>query len=178
MDGTLVESSLNFKKIRELINCPQEEDILRFVSQLPEQQKRESEDLIFQHERADAQQAKTLGKAATLLERIKELGLPIGIVTRNQPDAAKLKLNNNDIPFDILLTRFDAPPKPKPDALLQVAATWQLHPSELIYVGDYLYDVQAANHANMTSCLLAVQELPSYHKEADIVVKCLTELIP
>ena len=52
-----------------------------------------------------------------------------------------------------ILTREDAPAKPKPDALLYFSNLWRFDPQECIYVGDYLYDLQAANNAKMHACL-------------------------
>jgi len=48
-----------------------------------------------------------------------------------------------------VLTREDAPAKPDPTALLMVANTWQLRPEDCLYVGDFIYDQQAAENAGM-----------------------------
>ena len=178
MDGTLVESSLDFQKIRQDIQCPPEKDVLDFVEEFDEQERARLEAIIFNHEWQDAQAAKWLGRAADFVNHLKNNAIPMAIVTRNQADATKKKLSNTQVPIELVLTRDDAKAKPAPDALLIIAEKWQIAPEELIYIGDYVHDVRAANAANMTSCLLLDGDTtPEYVDEADIVVRCLTELI-
>ncbi len=61
LDGTLVESSLNFTRMRADIGCPQDEDILTFVDALScAETKVNAHRTILQHELEDAQNAKWL----------------------------------------------------------------------------------------------------------------------
>ena len=73
----------------------------------------------------------------------------MAIVTRNCREATAIKLANNAIPIDIVLTREDAPAKPDPTALLMVARQWQLNAEDCLYVGDFIYDQLAAENAGM-----------------------------
>lgn len=178
LDGTLIESQLDFVWLRAQLNCPADQDLLAYVEALPETRKLEAQSIIEQHEHDDAQQAALLPGAQTLLNRLPQQRT--AIVTRNSKRAANLKLSNNQVQVNQLITREDAAPKPAPDALQQVARQWQLAEHQCIYVGDYLYDVQAANNAGMTSCLYAPLNdgpLPHYSGEADIVIRHLDELL-
>lgn len=80
----------------------------------------------------------------------------------------------NNIP--ILLTREEHKAKPAPDALLHIASHWQIPPENLLYVGDYLYDLQAAQNAKTMSCLVTYGKTISYANLATIEVNNLTEL--
>ena len=71
------------------------------------------------------------------------------------------------IQVDMLLAREDCPPKPAPDGLLQIAAAWSLSPKRLVYVGDFLYDLQAARRANMISCFYDPALTGHYSDETD-----------
>ena len=177
LDGTLVESSLDFQQIRQDIGCLPNQDIISFLNDAPTQERARLEGIVIEHELQDARDAKWLGGAKRLVDALASQNTPMAIVTRNQTDATNLKIKNNDIPIQLVLTRDDAKAKPEPDALLLVADMWQIPTSELIYIGDYLHDVRAANNANMTSCLLVPGTTPDYAVEADIVVNCLSELI-
>jgi phosphoglycolate phosphatase-like HAD superfamily hydrolase len=87
-----------------------------------------------------------------------------------------IKMQNNNIAIPLLLTRADHKAKPAPDALLHLAQLWQAPAENLLYVGDYLYDLQAAQNANTMSCLVTHGETPDYANLATIVVNELTEL--
>lgn len=176
LDGTLVHSSLDFRALDSAVNCPPHTDLLAHVSAQPEPLRSEFLQLIEDHEMQDAEEADWIKGAEAFVKRVQAQGLPMAIVTRNFSKAAQLKIFNNQIPIELVITREDAPAKPDPTALLEIAEQWQLKPQHLIYVGDYLYDVQAAANAGMRSCLYVEGSLPHYSEQADIVFSCFEEL--
>lgn len=176
LDGTLVESQLNFPLLRQLVNCPEGTDILTHVAGLDHNEQARAHAIIEQHELEDAQQASWLPGAQRLVDALLDLNLPLAIVTRNSPQAASIKVTNNQIPIDWVLTRADGPAKPDPSVLLHVAKTWRISPEHIMYVGDYKYDVQAANNAGMQACLYAPDGTPEYAHLADHLVSDLEKL--
>lgn len=176
LDNTLVSSSLNFNQIRVALGCPLGSDLLDFVAALPPPEQIEATRIIIEFETLDATNATTLVGTSELLALISELDLPCAIVTRNCREAAVVKLKNNNIDIPILLTREDHKAKPAPDALLHLAEYWGTPAENLLYVGDYLYDLQAAQNANTMSCLVTNGTPASYEDLANIVVSDLTEL--
>jgi FMN phosphatase YigB (HAD superfamily) len=71
------------------------------------------------------------------------------------------RLGMPDIP---LKAREDAAPKPDPEALLALAAQWRLSPAHCAYIGDFRYDIEAAQRAGMLPVLyLGIEEAPSTH---------------
>lgn len=169
LDGTLVASQLDFTLLREQVGCPADMDILDYVANLPAQPQQQALDIIEHHELEDAQSSHWLPGAQNLVNAIIQLGLPVAIVTRNSPKAAQIKLNNNQIPIETLLTREDAPAKPDPTALLQIAQQWQVDPETIIYVGDYKYDLEAARNAGMQAYLYAPVDKPDYAYLAHVI---------
>ena len=150
LDGTLVESRLDFAKMREEVGCPPADDILGFVDTLTcERSQARARDLILQHELNDARTSRWLPNGKAMVEKAQNARLPMAIVTRNCRQATAVKMKNNAIPIDIVLTREDAPPKPDPTALLMVANQWGLPPEKCLYVGDFIYDRHAAENAGM-----------------------------
>ncbi|MBU3023651.1 HAD family hydrolase [Aestuariibacter sp. A3R04] len=150
LDGTLVESALDFTKMRAAIGCPPGQDILAFIDTLPTKaQQTQAHNAILQHELNDARTANWLDNGKAMVTRVQQAQLPMAIVTRNCKEATAIKIHNNGIPITTVLTRECAPPKPDPTALLMIAEQWQLPPADLLYVGDYIYDQQAAENAGM-----------------------------
>ena len=156
LDGTLVSSELDFSLIKAQIGCPDNEDLLDFIAQLPSPYMREEAmNIVHQHELLDAQHATLLPGVSEAIALLNERNIPMAIVTRNFDKAAALKLKNNPLPISTVLTRSDAPAKPDPSALNAIATLWNISADNLLYVGDYLYDIQAAHNANMRACLYA-----------------------
>lgn len=177
LDGTLVSSKLNFALIRKQINCPADQDLLTFIANIEcQQQQAAALANVHKHELEDAHDAVLLPGVFELLTSLEQKGLPTAIVTRNYREAAQIKMANNQINIGTLITRDDAPAKPDPTALLQLASQWQIPTQELIYVGDYLYDIDAAINANMRSCLYVETDLPHYAHKADVVINHFDQL--
>lgn len=176
LDNTLVSSSLNFAEIRADLGCPKDTDLLDFVEALPQQQKIDANELLVNYEIIDALNATKLAGTDQLLTLLSELDIPCAIVTRNCHQAALLKMQQNSIDIPTLLTREDHKAKPAPDALLHIAQCWKTAPENLLYVGDYLYDIQAAQNANTMSCLVTYGKKMSYANLATIEVNDLIAL--
>ncbi|MGR5117645.1 HAD family hydrolase [Vibrio astriarenae] len=177
LDNTLVSSSLNFASIRADIGCPSEDDLLSFADNLDcSRQRTNVHQTIVSHEMSDAHSAELMEGCQEFLAHLKSTNLYTGIVTRNCIKAATLKLDRLKLDVNELICREHFPPKPAPDSLLALAKHWSLQVSEVLYVGDYLYDIQAANNANMPSCLITHDNQPDYAHLATISVPQLTDL--
>lgn len=176
LDNTLVSSSLDFDSIRASLGCIRDMDLLDFVDALPEQQKVEANELLIEYELNDCLTTEKLSGTDELLTLLSRVKIPCAIVTRNSREAALLKVHHNNIDIPLLLTREDHKAKPAPDALLYIANLWNIPPKNLLYVGDYLYDIQAAKNADTMSCLVTHGKTASYENLADIVVNELTDL--
>jgi|TARA_B110000438_G_scaffold14608_1_gene13973 HAD superfamily hydrolase (TIGR01549 family) len=176
LDNTLVSSNLNFDDIRTALRCPKNIDVLDFVDTLPKKQQILANNLLVEFELNDALNTKKLLGTGELIELLSRLGIPCAIVTRNCREAALIKIQRNNIDIELLFTRADHKAKPAPDALLHLAKLWALPVENLLYVGDYLYDLQAAENAQTMSCLVTHGEVVEYASMATIVVNELTEL--
>lgn len=176
LDGTLVKSSLDFQKIRRDIGCPAEQDLLEYVANLRPSQQQHAEAIILQHEQLDAQSSHWIEGAENFVQQLMARRLPLAIVTRNSAKATAQKCQRNNIPIELIMTREHAPAKPDPQALLNIAAHWQLPPTQVIYIGDYRYDVEAAQRAKMRSCLYTPNQRPDYANQADLCFSCYPSL--
>lgn len=172
LDGTLVSSSLDFRAICEQTGCVPGQDILRYMETLSAAEKSKVARVIHDHEMADAHSCETLSGAVDMLAMLDDLNIRTAIVTRNSAPATQIKLARTGIKLKHVLTREDAPPKPAPDALLGLARQWGIPSGECVYVGDYIYDLEAAHRANMHACLYAEGGLPSFADKAHFVYGC------
>ena len=168
LDGTLASSSLNFKAMREQVGCPISHDMLNFIEAMSDSQKRQQAlTMIYDNEWQDAQTAHALPGAHALIAYCKERHIPQAIVTRNNKDAAKHKIEHCKLDIDTFISREHFPAKPDPSALLHIAQQWQIAPQYMIYVGDFKYDIEAAHHAKMKSVLVNAKQPNDYGNKAD-----------
>lgn len=176
LDNTLVSSTLNFDSIRADLGCPKNTDLLDFVDELPKEQKADANRLLIQYEMKDAIDTEKLAGTDEIIALLSTLNIPCAIVTRNCRQAAVLKIAHHNIDITTVLTREEHKAKPAPDALLHIAKCWDIPPENLLYVGDYLYDLQSANNANTMSCLVTYGKKVSYGDLATVEVNNLVVL--
>lgn len=169
LDDTLVTSSLNFRQLKKSLKCPEDTDILTFINRLPNDQQKQAHETVVAHEMEDAHRSTWIDGAKHTVEQLHADQLPMAIVTRNCTLAATTKIRLNQIPIKRVVTREHAPAKPDPTALLMIAEEWGICPSQIAYVGDYHYDMTAANRAGMIACLYQPGEPADYRHEADFV---------
>jgi HAD superfamily hydrolase (TIGR01662 family) len=168
---------LNFGTIRKDLGIP-EGDTLQYIRSLP---KKESQALLKEletREREAAKKAEIAEGAREILDLCKELGIKVVVITRNSQEAASLTMEVLDLEVDMIISREQATPKPSPDALHFVLNHYGIEPFQMVYVGDYLYDVQAGNAAGVKTILLTTQErADEWAPAADMVALDLFEVM-
>ncbi|EED30491.1 phosphoglycolate phosphatase PGP [gamma proteobacterium NOR5-3] len=174
LDGTLVDSRLDFAAMRRELGAPEELGLLEYVAGLTSRGDRdEAMAIIHRHEIAGAQAAQWMPGAEQTLHALHQQQTPIAIVTRNSREAANLTMQRLGMPAIPLKAREDAAPKPDPEALLAVASDWRIPPEHCAYVGDFRYDIEAAQRAGMLPVLyVADGEAPT---ECDAQVRILKQ---
>ena len=148
-----MKTQLNFVKLKQAIKCPPSDDILTFINSLPDAEAKLATQVVLDHEIDDAKTSAWMPGAANFVNHALSETLPLAIVTRNCLEATQLKISNNQIPINLIVTREDAPPKPDPTALIMIAKKWNLPYESIAYIGDYKYDIEAAHNANMQAWL-------------------------
>ncbi|RKY18600.1 MAG: HAD family hydrolase [Planctomycetota bacterium] len=154
LDGTLTVAVHDFDAIRAELELPPGRPILEALAQLPESQaapRRARLDRLERLERRLALQGRPAAGAAALLERLRERGARLGVLTRNTHEHACLTLDACGLGqfFDAahVLGRDEAPPKPDPAGLRMLLDAFALPASDAVMVGDYLFDLQAGRAA-------------------------------
>lgn len=168
LDGTLVSSSLCFSEIRKQLGCERQQDVLTFIEQLGcEQQRQKANQIVYQHEWQDALGASVIEGAKEMIAWCDQLSIPQAIVTRNNAQAAQQKVDRCQLDIDWVITREQFAAKPDPSALLHISNVWQIKPANILYVGDYVYDIEAAERANMPSLLVNANAVNDFAHRAD-----------
>ena len=177
LDNTLVSSSIDFQNLKQSLGCDKNKDILEFVNEIKSPKEKDyALGLILESEFNDAKSSSIIDGAYDLINYLNAKKLPISIVTRNSAQSSHYKIQKHKVDIKSVISRELFPPKPDPAALNHIAKQWQLPAESIMYVGDYLYDIQAAKNANMHACLITHGIDKSYADQADIVVNTLSEL--
>ena len=178
LDGTLVDSRLDFDAMRSEMGFPEGEPILEHLDTLTCGHQIEfALEVIHRHEMNGARSASIMPGAIELITLLNELHIPTAILTRNMRAASKLMLETLGIPISYLLTREDCAAKPDPEGLNQIAARWKIPSHQLVYVGDYKFDLEVAENANMLSCLYKNSQNCNFTEQADWVISHFNQLI-
>lgn len=160
LDGTLVDSGLDFDLMRREMKLPAKQPILEALAHLSEPRRSECRAIMERHEREGAERATLMPGVAELMRALDERNLRRGVFTRNGREAAFLTLNRLGLRFDTIVARDDAPPKPDPTGIWKICESWELRPDEVCMVGDYRFDIEAGRNAGArTACYAARRRL-------------------
>lgn len=181
LDGTLVDSQLDFDAMRAEMQLEPGHSILEALQRLPEPRASHCRSILERHERAGADRAVPLPGVPELLASVAERGWRQAILTRNSREVSLATLAKLGIECDLLVAREDAPPKPDPAAIWQICAIWGATPREVIVIGDYRHDLEAGRRAGSRTVLYTGSRRPDaipYRDLADFVVESFLELDP
>lgn len=176
LDGTLVDSKLDFAALCRQLGWPPGTLILEHLATLPADEQQQANAVIHQFELAGALQSTLMPGVTELLAELAELALPTAILTRNSKAVTELTLQRFALPFDLVLTRDDAPAKPDPTGLYRIAQHWRIAPADLLFIGDYLFDLDTAKAAGMPSCLYLDGTNQHFSAQADHQISHFAQL--
>lgn len=177
MDGTIVDSRLNFDQIKIDLDMPVEEDILAYIDGLEDEKKTvEANNIVHTHEFKGANESTLIRDFQTFYNFLKFKNIPTGLLTRNSKIVTDLTLKKHNLNFDIVLTRDCAVAKPDPEGLFIICEKLNISHSEAIYVGDYLYDLETARNANMHSALILNKDNEQFSSSANYSFTNFSEL--
>ncbi|WPC04477.1 HAD family hydrolase [Pseudomonas benzenivorans] len=164
MDGTLTLAVHDFPAIRRVLEIPAEADILHHLAALPEDEAAAKHAWLLEHERELALAAQPAPGAVELVRALHGRDCRLGILTRNAHELALLTLQaiglGDCFATQDIFGRGEAPPKPHPGGLLQLAERWRVAPGELVMVGDFRFDLECARAAGARSVLVNLAENP------------------
>jgi HAD superfamily hydrolase (TIGR01549 family) len=178
LDGTLVDSKLDFDAMRREMELPPNQPILESLARLEPRHAARCQEILHRHELAGAERAVLLPEVRELVAAIHARGIHQAVATRNSRRITETTLSKLDLPFDLVLTRDDGPVKPDPWPVHEAARRWSIATQEIIVVGDYRFDIECGRAAGSRTVLLTHPDDPRSYantERADLVLGSLAE---
>lgn len=178
MDGTLTRPTLDFPAIRAAIGIP--EPLLENMLALPPGSERDRAFSILDRFEEEAAEASELNDDTRgVVEFLASRRIPSGLVTRNSRRSTDRVLLKHGLRFEVVVTREDAPAKPRPEPLWLICDKLCVKPPQALMVGDFKFDIVAGRNAGTRTALLTNGKIPSYLKEItpDHVLERLADLM-
>ncbi len=153
LDGTLVDSKINFSAIYQKLSLKPGSSIIEHVNTLNENDRKSALDIVHHHEDEGARLSTLIPGVFDLLAELLNRNINIGVFTLNSRTIALKTLEIHKINIPMLITREDAKPKPDPEGLLKICEHYSTPQEKVLYVGDYKYDLIAGKNANIKTAL-------------------------
>ena len=153
LDGTLVDSGLDFDQMRREMDLPPGQPLLEALATLDEPQASLCRQILNRHEQAGAEQARLMPGVEEFLATLRARGIRQAVLTRNSREVTLATLRRLALEFDPVLTREDAPVKPDPAAIWRICETWDLPQRDVVMLGDFYFDIEAGRRAGVRTVL-------------------------
>jgi len=155
MDGTLVDSRLDFAEMRREMGLAGGLPLLEAIAQANPVDAERCWAILHDHERRGAQRATLYPGVRRFLEALAERGLRRAVFTRNSRPSTVATLQRLGLEFDPVVCREDGPAKPHPAAIWKICETWGFQPNECVMIGDYRFDIEAGRRAGTHTVLFS-----------------------
>jgi HAD superfamily hydrolase (TIGR01549 family) len=175
MDGVVVHQRLDFPAIKREIWGDTDGFILERMATLGGEALARAEAILERHETAAAMGATAMDGVLSFFAWMEARRLRRGLVTRNSRKSVEIVLERLGLRFDAVVTREDAPPKPAPDPVLLACRRIGLQPAQVLFVGDYEFDMLSGRRAGAGTVLLRGETQRS-SEHADLAVDSLADL--
>lgn len=181
LDNTLADSAIDFDALRRELGIPQGQPILEEIDTRPPAEATALHHRLGELERDFARRATPLPGTHELLTALAGHGARLGILTRNTranalETLAICDLNKYFEPVHVL-GRDEAAPKPDPEGIRKLLATWEATPVTAVMVGDFHYDLQAGRRAGTATIYYDNEDKNLWTAEADLRVRSHAELL-
>ena len=180
LDGTLTVAIHDFDAIKLHLGLPPDDSILESLERLPAPQAQRLHEELDTLELELARQASPQSGAKFLLQRLRQRGARLGILTRNSERNAHETLRVCGLLeffFSVdILGRESAAPKPSPEGVWRLLSRWGATADSAVVVGDYIFDIEAGRAAG-TATVYVNPEPDSAPDAVDAMVGSLSELL-
>jgi HAD superfamily hydrolase (TIGR01509 family) len=179
LDGTLVDSGLDFELMRRQMRLPSGVPLLETIDELSPADRQRCNEILHRHELAGAARAELMPGVETFLDRLAERGLRRAVVTRNSRTLTLPLLQRLGLDFDPVLSRDDGPVKPDPASIWEICRVWGTLANRVVVMGDYRFDLELARRAGAKSVFYlgarSREPLPDWAGMADFVLASFSE---
>lgn len=178
LDGTLIDSRLDFVAMRREMELAPDMPILEALARLAPQHAQRCRTILQRHELAGAERATLLPGVVDLFKILDARGIRRAIATRNSRQITEITIGKLNLALDVVLTRDDGPVKPDPWSVLRACEIWGVSTGETVVIGDFRFDIECGRAAGSRTVLLShPHEARTYPnpEKADLVVTSLAE---
>ena len=175
LDGVLVETQLDFRRISTEIFGAEKFPLLEHIFQIEDPLcKKRALIILDKHESRAAVTCKLKEGIPELFELLNERGIKKGVVTRNSKKSVDIVIQKFGLTFDVIVTRENAPPKPAKDPVILAYKKMHLSCGEVLFLGDYEFDMMAGKRAGVLTVLL--KNHSQHHSDyADVTVQSIPD---
>jgi len=179
LDGTITRPYFDFDAIREEIGLARDSGpLLESMEKMTPAQRLEAERILVYHEEKAVCESELNPGAAQTLSALREAGICVGVLTRNERHNAVAIAHKHSLQFDAVIGREDGPVKPDAFGVLQLCSQFGVEPRETLLVGDYLFDLLSAKAAGAVAVLLVNHDqADEFVQHADYCIKNIGEIL-
>lgn len=153
LDGTLVDSGLDFDQMRREMGIAGGQTILEALEAMEPAEAERMWRIVAEHELRGVARATVLPGVREFLHELSQRGIRRGVLTRNSRASALATLSRLELEVETVIAREDGPVKPDPAGVLSICRQWQLEPGHCVMVGDYRFDIEAGRLAGARTVL-------------------------
>lgn len=163
LDGTLVDTKLDFLRMRQEMGISHDQDILKTLNaQTDPEIKSRWERVIHRHELEGVLVGRLFPGVREFMQNCRENFQHLGLQTRNSKTSTQRLIDKFNFKFNIVLSREDVrEQKPAPEGLLKIAEHLKIDAEEMVYIGDHEMDMKAAKNAGCLGFQFTEKQSPS-----------------
>ena len=177
MDGTLTQDTMDLDRLRRDLGMPEGIAILENIAKLPDGQRAIAEKTLHDFELNAAMESELNEGCLDLLDWLTARKIGTALITRNTKRSVATVLEKHGLQFEVQITREDGIFKPNPEPLWEACKRIGVDPKLTWMVGDWKYDIEAANAAGIFSVWLSHgREKRPFAAVPSLVVRDLCEL--
>ncbi len=179
LDGTITRPYFDFDTIRKEMGLDKNSGpVLEAMEKMTPSERLKVERILQYHEQKALDESQLNDSAKETLDRLRVMGIYIGILTRNTKENAYTIARIHGLQFDAVVGREDGPVKPDAFGVLHLCKHFGVEPQETLLVGDYLFDLLCAKSAGAIAVLLANHEnSDEFEKNADYRIEKISRII-
>lgn len=154
LDGTLTVPVLDFPEIRQRLGIAPGANIVETMATLKPGERAAKESALREIELETATRARPNTGATEIVTALRARNIKVAVVTRNFRQATAITLERLGMPFDVAITRDDAPVKPSPECVTEALRQLGATTVGALMVGDGRDDIAAGRAAGVPTCLV------------------------
>ena len=178
LDGTITKPYLDFDQIRSEMGLEKNSGpLLEAMELMQPRQRAQAEEILYRHEQAAIVNSSLNTGAAETLDKLRNAGIHIGILTRNQRENASAVAVMHNLEFDAIVDRNDGPVKPDAFGVTHLCEHFKVDPAQTLVIGDYLFDLLSATAAGAIAVLIKTSpDSDRFAEHADYTIENLIEI--